>query len=61
MTDPMQDAGLGVPSEEPIPTEPADLEDEQRSMQGMVAALGWAVCVVCAAAVFVMVFVRPGA
>lgn len=46
--------------DEPIPTEPADLEDEQRSTQGMVAALGWAVCVVCAAAVFVMVFVRSG-
>ena len=56
MNDAMQDAGLGVPTDEPIPTQPADLEDKERSMQGLVAALGWAVCVVSAAALFVIVF-----
>lgn len=60
MNDPMQSAGFGVPSEDPIQTQPADLEDKERSMQGLVAAIGWAVCVVSAAAVFVIVFVKPG-
>lgn len=34
MNDTMQDAGLGVPSQEPIHTEPADLDDMRRETEG---------------------------
>lgn len=42
MIDQMQQAGLGVPTEEPIPTDFGDIEDERRRMGGLVAALLWA-------------------
>lgn len=34
MIDTMQEAGLGVPTEEPIPTDFGDIEDECRRMGG---------------------------
>lgn len=49
MIDQMQQAGLGVPTEEPIPTDFGDIEDERRRMGGLVAALLWAFALVASA------------
>lgn len=56
MIDQMQQAGLGVPTEEPIPTDFGDIEDERRRMGGLVAALLWAFFAVASAFLIVAVF-----
>lgn len=56
MIDQMQQAGLGVPTEEPIPTDFGDIEDERRRMGGLVAALLWAFFAVASVFLIVAVF-----
>lgn len=56
MIDQMQQAGLGVPTEEPIPTDFGDIEDERRRMGGLVAALLWAFFAVASAFLIFAVF-----
>lgn len=58
MIDQMQQAGLGVPTEERIPTDFGDIEDERRRMGGLVAALLWAFALV-ASAFLVVVALGP--
>jgi len=55
MIDQMQQAGLGVPTEEPIPTDFGDIEDERRRMGGLVAALLWEFALVGSAFIFLTI------